>query len=79
MKNGDLVYCENGHVMCEVVDAGMVVVANNWGDAFGKWRCEPPMKGGPMPVCHECGGGIVLPDRVRFERNRQRRRYFGLA
>lgn len=75
MKNGDLVYCQNGHVMCEVVDASMRFMPNMWGDAFGKWRgrTAPPEKGGPMPVCLDCGAAMILPDAVQHERDRRRR------
>lgn len=70
MKNGDLVYCQNGHVMCEVVDASMRHVPHMWGDAFGKWRMRraAPEKGGPMPACEVCGAPIVLPADARPRR-----------
>jgi len=63
LKNGDLVYCTSGHVVCEVVDASKLRDTNLWGDAFGRWRMrqKPPTVGGPMPTCELCGAQIVWP------------------
>lgn len=63
VKNGDLVYCTNHHVVCEVVDASKLLVANRWAEAFGKWRMgQAPEAGGQFPVCLLCGAEIKWPD-----------------
>lgn len=61
--NGDLVHCANGHVVCEVVDAGKLSAPNLWASAFGRWRMrqKPPITGGTMPVCELCGAQIMWP------------------
>jgi hypothetical protein len=65
VKKGDPIYCANGHVVCEVVDADKLSVPNHWAEAFGKWRMgAAPQAGGPMPVCLVCGARIEFdPDR----------------
>lgn len=62
MKNGDLVLCKAGHVVCEIVDASKLDVPNGWAAAFGKWRGpRTPRLGEPMPWCHICGEEIQWP------------------
>jgi hypothetical protein len=63
-RKGDLITCENGHVIGEALeDVFLHQHVNSWGDCFGNWRQDHHPVVGSMdkPVCAVCGANFLDP------------------
>jgi hypothetical protein len=68
-KKGDLITCENGHVIGEALeDVFMYGHVGTWGACFGNWRqAEHPLVGSmDKPACVVCGANFIDPDSWRM-------------
>ena len=59
-KAGEVVTCENGHVICQFVETVCRGATQNLPKQLGHWRQKEPKVGGPIPVCAKCGAWFYL-------------------